>query len=179
MHVPSSIEAEEAEEIGVEHLLRDIKDLNTGTLSTRVAEQIASLRGLHARLSEIADYLGQVVRGELEPNHQILYNLQDVFNLLPNLEAAERQGEGKTSFTVATNDQLLVLYLGSLIRAVIALHNLVDNKLSLAASGQAGDAAENEVAGASKDDAAKKPADGDAKAGDASSKKPDGGDKKA
>ena len=26
LHVPSAIEAEEAEEIGVEHLLRDIKD---------------------------------------------------------------------------------------------------------------------------------------------------------
>jgi 26S proteasome regulatory subunit N8 len=132
MHVPSAIEAEEAEEIGVEHLLRDIKDLSTGTLSTRVTNQLTSLRGLHTRLTEIADYLGQVTRGELEVNHQIIYNLQDAFNLLPNLEAAERTGSGKTSFTVATNDQLLVMYLSSLIRAVIAIHNLVDNKLSLA-----------------------------------------------
>jgi len=30
-HVPSEIGAEEAEEVGVEHLLRDIKDTTVGT----------------------------------------------------------------------------------------------------------------------------------------------------
>lgn len=139
MHVPSTIEAEEAEEIGVEHLLRDIKDLSTGTLSTRVADRLTSLRGLQARLLEIRDYLGQVVRGELPVNHQIVYQLQDIFNLLPNIDLAagagqagrEQGGKGDESraFTVATNDQLLVVYLSSLIRAVIALHGLVNNKL--------------------------------------------------
>jgi len=78
-----------------------------------------------------------VVEGSLPVNYAILYNLQDVFNLLPNLEGtgAMRSAsgtaqsssaieEGKRPFTVATNDQLLVLYLSSLIRAVIALHDL-------------------------------------------------------
>lgn len=129
MHVPSSIEAEEAEEIGVEHLLRDIKNLSVGTLSSRVADQLSSLRGLSTRLGEIKDYLEQVVAGQLPINHQIVYNLQDIFNLLPNLDAAVRGGEtsddgSKRPFTVATNDQLLVMYLSSLIRAVIALHDL-------------------------------------------------------
>ena len=129
VHVPSSIEAEEAEEIGVEHLLRDIKNLSVGTLSSRVAGQLSSLRGLGVRLGEIKEYLEQVVAGTLPINHQIVYNLQDVFNLLPNLEAAVSGGEtsdgSKRPFTVATNDQLLVMYLSSLIRAVIALHDLV------------------------------------------------------
>ncbi|KAG6840760.1 hypothetical protein H0H93_004529, partial [Arthromyces matolae] len=31
-------------------------------------------------------------------------------------------------FTTSTNDQMLVVYLSSLLRAVIALHGLVDNK---------------------------------------------------
>lgn len=134
MHVPSSIEAEEAEEIGVEHLLRDVKNLSVGTLSSRVSDQLSSLRGLQSRLNEIKDYLEQVVAGTLPVNHQIIYNLQDVFNLLPNLDAAEQAGEGvggtKRPFTVATNDQLLVVYLSSLIRAVIALHDLVRPLLS-------------------------------------------------
>lgn len=133
MHVPTTIEAEEAEEIGVEHLLRDIKDLSTGTLSTRVADRLHSLRGLGSRLQEIRDYLDAVVKGELPVNHQIMYNLQDIFNLLPNLESVERNGypgakdddgSARRPFTVATNDQLLVMYLSSLIRAVIALHDL-------------------------------------------------------
>ena len=131
MHVPSSIEAEEAEEIGVEHLLRDVKNLSVGTLSSRVSDQLSSLRGLQSRLGEIKDYLQQVVDGLLPVNHQIIYNLQDIFNLLPNLDAAEQAGEGvgsgKRPFTVATNDQLLVMYLSSLIRTVIALHDLVSD----------------------------------------------------
>jgi 26S proteasome regulatory subunit N8 len=119
------IEAEEAEEIGVEQLLRDIKNLSTGTLSTRVADRLTSLRGLATHLSEIKDYLTSVVAGEMPVNHQIIYNMQDIFNLLPNLEGLEKgQQDGKRPFTVATNDELLVLYLSSLIRAVIALHNL-------------------------------------------------------
>ena len=34
VHIPSSVEAFEAEEVGVEHLLREIKDVTTGELGT-------------------------------------------------------------------------------------------------------------------------------------------------
>ncbi|MBW0520382.1 hypothetical protein O181_060097 [Austropuccinia psidii MF-1] len=131
MHVPSSIEAEESEEIGVEHLLRDIKDLSTGTLSTRVSGRLNSLRALQARLGEISEYLEGVLKGQLPLNHQIIYNLQDIFNLLPNIDLSPSSGtlDRSRPLTVVTNDQLLVIYLSSLIRAVIALHGLVNNKL--------------------------------------------------
>lgn len=127
LHVPSAIEAEEAEEIGVEHLLRDIKDSTTTTLSTRVSEQLSSLRGLQSRISDIQKYLADVSAGSMPVNHQIVYHLQDALNLLPDLG-----GEGvKGSFASSTNDQLLVVYLSSLLRAVIALHALVDNKATI------------------------------------------------
>ncbi|GAA5872849.1 hypothetical protein JCM1840_005868 [Sporobolomyces johnsonii] len=165
MHVPSSIEAEEAEEIGVEHLLRDVKNLSVGTLSSRVSEQLSSLRGLQTRLGEIKDYLEQVVAGALPVNHQIIYNLQDIFNLLPNLDAALQGGEGKDGtkrpFTVATNDQLLVMYLSSLIRAVIALHDLVLNKQTAAESATDGDGDDAKKDGAEGEAAAGKKADED------------------
>lgn len=63
-------------------------------------------------------------------NHQILYHLQDALNLLPDLDDPTTT----QSFATSTNDQLLVVYLSSLLRAVIALHALVDNK---AANGRA------------------------------------------
>ncbi|KAI9307202.1 maintenance of mitochondrial structure and function-domain-containing protein [Cunninghamella echinulata] len=125
MHVPSEIVAEEAEEIGVEHLLRDIKDNAVGSLSTRISGQLSSLSGLQGRLEEIRDYLQKVVAGQLPVNHQIVYNLQDIFNLLPNLESQYMV----QAFSTKTNDQLLLMYLSSLIRAIIALHNLIDNKI--------------------------------------------------
>jgi len=126
LHVPSAIEAEEAEEIGVEHLLRDIKHSTTNTLSTRVSNQLSSLRGLQSRLLEVRDYLRQIESGAVPVNHQIVYHLQDTLSLLPDLDDPLMT----RSFTANTNDQLLVVYLSSLVRAVIALHALVDNKAS-------------------------------------------------
>lgn len=139
VHTPSTIEAEEAEEIGVEHLLRDIRDVAVGTLSTRITAQLQSLQGLHLRLREIGTYLQKVLDGELPVNHAILGNLQDIFNLLPNLTtppASRTNGinqvensELARAMRVKTNDQLMTIYLSSLVRAITAFHDLIDNKI--------------------------------------------------
>ncbi|XP_047080704.1 26S proteasome non-ATPase regulatory subunit 7 homolog A-like [Lolium rigidum] len=125
VHVPSEIAAHEVEEIGVEHLLRDVKDTTISTLATEVSSKLAALKGLDARLTEIRGYLDHVIEGKLPLNHEILYHLQDVFNLLPNLNVNELI----KAFAVKTNDMMLVIYLSSLIRSVIALHNLINNKM--------------------------------------------------
>lgn len=134
VHMPSIIEAEEAEEIGVEHLLRDIRDVAVGTLSTRVTNQLQSLQRLHLRLREIGAYLQKVLDGQLPVNHSILGNLQDVFNLLPNLSTPEGDGnsaggELAHAMSIKTNDQLMAIYLSSLIRAITAFHDLIENKI--------------------------------------------------
>ncbi len=96
-----------------------------GTLSQRISGQVHSLRGLQTHLEGIRDYLGKVAAGQLPINHTILYQLQDIFNLLPNLSLEEFT----KAFAVKMNDQLLVVYLASLVRSVIALHNLIGNKI--------------------------------------------------
>ncbi|KAB1217768.1 hypothetical protein CJ030_MR3G014822 [Morella rubra] len=134
VHVLSEIAAHEVEEIGiltgaslksVEHLLRDVKDTTISTLATEVTGKLAALKGLDARLKEIRNYLDLVIEEKIPLNHEILYHLQDVFNLLPNLNVAELV----KGFSVKTNDMMLVIYLSSLIRSVIALHNLINNKI--------------------------------------------------
>ncbi|RMX78705.1 hypothetical protein D0868_16430 [Hortaea werneckii] len=153
VHTPTTIEAEESEEIGVEHLLRDIRDVAAGTLSTRITSQLQSLQGLHLRLQDIGKYLQKVVDGDLPVNHTILGNLQDVFNLLPNLSAPKAVSKDLSSvngmvngsvgisgglsentelakaMSVKTNDQLMSIYLSSLIRAITAFHDLIENKI--------------------------------------------------
>lgn len=139
VHVPSSIEAEEAEEIGVEHLLRDVRDAAAGNLSVRITNQLMSLQSLHKRLHEIANYLQKVVQGQLPLNHVILGKLQDVFNLLPNVsvsssddsltDAAKTTDERAKAFAVKSNDELMIVYLSTLVRAIIAFHNLIENKI--------------------------------------------------
>ena len=106
-------------------LSRDIKDTTVGTLSQRITSQLQGLKGLHSQLQDIHSYLEKVAQGKLPVNHQIIYHLQDVFNLLPDVNL---QSFVKAVY-VKTNDQMLVVYLASLIRSVIALHNLINNKI--------------------------------------------------
>ncbi|KAM3715854.1 Hexokinase-2 [Dirofilaria immitis] len=126
-HVPSEIGAEEAEEVGVEHLLRDIKDQTAGTLSQRITDQLMGLRGLHSQLLDLQCYLHEVAEGKLPINHAVIYYIQEVLNLLPDVTSPQFV----EAHNVQTNDQLMCVYMGSLVRTVIALHNLIDNKLSL------------------------------------------------
>lgn len=86
------------------------------------------------RLRDIGAYLQKVLDGQLPVNHAILGNLQDVFNLLPNLSTPE--GDSKTgggelahAMSIKTNDQLMTIYLSSLIRAITAFHDLIENKI--------------------------------------------------
>lgn len=124
-HIPSSIGAYEAEEVGVEHLLRDVNDPSVSTLANQIKNKTAALGGLKAQLLEMKAYLENVVAGKLPVNNQIIYNMQTVFNFLPNLNVEELV----KSLLVKTNDMHLVIYISSLIRCVIALHDLVKNKL--------------------------------------------------
>merc|ERR1711994_55989 len=68
----------------------------------------------------------KVAQGELPMNHEITYQLQDIFNLLPDVT----HPSFVRSLQVNTNDQMLVMYIASMIRSVIALHNLINNKLA-------------------------------------------------
>lgn len=124
----------------MEHLLRDIRDVAVGTLSTRITSQLQSLQGLHLRLRDIGQYLQKVLDGQLPVNHAILGNLQDVFNLLPNLSTPESSSELpdgveapaselEHAMSIKTNDQLMAIYLSSLIRAITAFHDLIENKI--------------------------------------------------
>lgn len=124
-HIKCSIEAEEAEEVGVEHLLRDINDPSTSTLALQIKLKITGLAGLAGRLTEIRDYLEKVISGRIPINNQITYNLQNIFNLLPNLNVDELV----KAMLVKTNDMHLVMYLSSLVRSVVALHGLLNNKI--------------------------------------------------
>ena len=126
IHLPSSIGASEAEEVGVEHLLRDIKDASRGQLSKIVSDKIMGLRALSERLHEMRIYLEKVIAGEYRMNTSIIHNYQDIFNLLPNLKVEQMVN----SFSVKTNDYMHVIYVCSLIRAVISLHNLINNKIA-------------------------------------------------
>lgn len=51
--------------------------------------------------------------------------LKDILNLLPDVT----NPEFVKSMNIQTNDEMMVIYMGSLIRSVIALHDLITNKV--------------------------------------------------
>lgn len=77
-------------------------------------------------MENIQQYMDRVCEGKLPLNNPILYQLQDIFNLIPNLNL---EAFGR-SFAVKTNDMMLVVYMASIVRSVIALHSLITNKVS-------------------------------------------------
>ncbi|EDN05486.1 26S proteasome regulatory subunit rpn8 [Histoplasma mississippiense (nom. inval.)] len=94
-------------------------------------------------LRDIGQYLQKVLDGDLPVKHAILGNLQDVFNLLPNLSTPKTNNsqvngmepsqientELARAMSIKTNDQLMAIYLSSLIRAITAFHDLIENKI--------------------------------------------------
>ncbi len=86
---------------------------------------MTSLKALASKLQEIEQYLDLVVKREIPPNKALLDTLQHVFNLLPNLSSQDMV----EAFAVKTNDSMLSLYLAALIRSVVSLHDLINNRL--------------------------------------------------
>jgi len=124
-HVPSMIGALEAEEVGVEHLLRDVKDMNISTLANRINEKLASMKSLIARLQDMSAYLQNVISGKVPINNTIIRNIQEMFNLMPNINDSDLI----KAFMVKTNDNMVSVYLASLVRSITAMHDLINNKL--------------------------------------------------
>jgi len=155
VHISSEVGAYEAEEVGVEHLLRDINDPSVSSTAGELRHKVAGLRGLRTHLGEVLGYLDAVTAGRLPANREILYHVQTLLARLPNTQLpAIVAGTYET-----VNDQHLVIYMAALARTVLALHDLLVNKQKFKA------AEDEEVGGKAAAAAAAKPADGaDAKA---------------
>jgi 26S proteasome regulatory subunit N8 len=105
--------------------LRDINDPSTSTLALHIKHKISGLTGLMRRLQEVRNYLEKAISGRVPINNQIVYNLQTIMNLRPNLNIDELV----KAMLITTNDIHLVMYISSLVRSVIALHGLLANKM--------------------------------------------------
>lgn len=127
VHVTSTIGATDAEAVAVEHLLRDVKDASQGQFSKNMNDKLLGLKVLANKLKEMRSYLEEVINGKLRYNQSIIDNFQDIFNLLPNLKVQEMV----QSFSVKSNDYMYVVYVSNLIKSVLSLHDLINNKIKM------------------------------------------------
>lgn len=124
VHLACEVGAYEAEEVGVEHLLRDINDPCVSTTATELRHKLAGLKGLRGNLDELAAYLAAVVEGRFPANREILNHVQTLLSSLPDASAPAVSAAGSEN----VNDQHLTVYIAALTRAVLALHDLLGTK---------------------------------------------------
>ncbi len=124
----TTIEASLPEEIGVEFMLRDINDTNReGNITKMANDKVMSFKALIKRLSEIKNYLDKVINKKIPNNPQIIYNIQEIFNFLPNFDTESVI----KAMSIQTNNNYLVLYLSWITKTIVALHKLINNKIML------------------------------------------------
>ena len=121
-HLTTILGCSEPEEVGVEHLLRDVRDVAATSLATETQHKIAALKAMLTRIQSIQDYIDTVLEGG-KPNHEIFFKLQEAFNLVPNTNSLSQ------SFAVAENNTYLSLYLAAITRSVLSLHSLINNRV--------------------------------------------------
>lgn len=125
IHIPSEVCTDETEEVGVEHLLREIRDKITSTdTSSSIKAITKGLHQLKKRLSMIYEYLENILSNRIPPNTQILDQIQMALALYPSIF----DGEFKQAFHGQINDLLFMIYVISLLRSTLALHDLIDNR---------------------------------------------------
>ena len=88
---------------------------------------MTSVKALGQRLSEIKIYLQNIIMKRITPNPQIINNIQEIFNYLPNFETEDII----KSLSIQTNNDYLILYLSWMIRSIISLHKLMNNKIMI------------------------------------------------
>ena len=96
-------------------------------MSKKVCDKVLGLKVLAKKLKEMNEYLTNVVEGKYRYNQMIINNYQEIFNLLPNLKVEEMV----RSFSVKSNDYMYVVYISTMIRSILSLRDLINNKIHL------------------------------------------------
>jgi 26S proteasome regulatory subunit N8 len=123
--LPCSVSAYEAEEVGVEHLVREIRDLDMDSLKTKLSNKVTSLLALEKKLKTIINYLDDVLEGRRKQDKQINLTLHEIMSRLPKLMSEEF----RQIMSMRMNDNYLSIYVTSLVKGVISIHQLLNNRI--------------------------------------------------
>ncbi|KAF9761744.1 26S proteasome non-ATPase regulatory subunit 7 like protein A [Nosema granulosis] len=115
-HVNARIEAEEAEEVGVEHLIRDIREDDTGSIKERIKTIRESMKVYEKSLETIEDFLQRTISGAIPYNPEIVNLLQEILYSIPYLTESLEENQSD-------------IYISELIKTVVCLHDLKKNRI--------------------------------------------------
>eukprot|EP00915_Cephaloidophora_sp_WS-2016_P000678 GHVH01000860.1.p1 GENE.GHVH01000860.1~~GHVH01000860.1.p1 ORF type:complete len:319 (-),score=48.87 GHVH01000860.1:73-1029(-) len=119
------IHGSEAEEVAVEHLIREIKETQALSFKGRLQGHHSAIKEYAANLKLIKQYLEDISSGRLSPNQTILTACQDILTYLPSFQSDVTLKGGHREISDETD---VMQYLGSLTIAVISLHDLLESR---------------------------------------------------
>jgi len=92
--------------------MRDVQSLPLDSIDEGINQKILSLKGLSSKLEKILGYLNRVEDGTAPINNQIIYNLQEILNLMPSISDEEKM----RAFNSKTNDNYFSIYICSIVQ---------------------------------------------------------------
>ena len=127
-HVALRIGACEAEAIGVEQLLCEIRGLDVSRGLNRVlSARSASLVELTKRLWEIHTYLTKVLAGKLPVNQSLLARVQQLFS-----SRMKARPDGlELALSECGVDAMMTMYVGNVLKSVLAMHHVLRSRRAL------------------------------------------------
>lgn len=126
--LPCEIAANEAEEIGVEHLLKDIKTSTKNPITKVAKRQVKALNTLKIHVDTIIEYLEQCARDNITPPLEISRHLQEAYDLISTVGLPEYQ----EATQVWNNDISVVSYVSTIGKITTQFGNLIDSNDILA-----------------------------------------------
>ncbi|XP_053992710.1 uncharacterized protein LOC128883883 isoform X1 [Hylaeus volcanicus] len=123
VHINSSVAQFQAEEVAVEHLLRDLEHLSFSKFT--ISDRLSALKCLKQKLDDIALYLQEVLNGTFPMHTRVFNNIQNIFNFMSdnnNLELIE-------AFDTELTNSMFSIYAGCVVRTILSLHDLLKNIL--------------------------------------------------
>ncbi|MEN2496957.1 MAG: 26S proteasome non-ATPase regulatory subunit 7 [Marteilia pararefringens] len=126
-YLPISLNPEESEMVGIEQLLRHIKeDSSVSDFQKGMAKSLRVIKNLNENIDVMSKYLKRVSSGELRHNDEIIARIQRIWHRLPDISLMPQIHDSLSS---AINDNYLHQYINSLTKASLVLNNLIENTI--------------------------------------------------
>lgn len=127
-NVVTNVVSVEAEDIGVEALLRDLSDSTVSSLAGKVQDRMTSADKVLELLEMVEQYLRDVADDEMPANEEVLASVQELLNARPVIHRLKTN----PAMAIASNDEMLYTFVASLARSIGAIYETVVNRRKVA-----------------------------------------------
>jgi len=125
--ISCKIVAEKSEHVGIEQLMRYIKDPSVSDLTTNIEQKFKGIGNLREQIETMSQYLDKASKNLIVTNNEVIFNIQKIWHMIPELKFLDQK---KSLLNSKFNDNSLMMYIASLTRAISGVNSLIENKIA-------------------------------------------------